>query len=492
MKTKEWMKVGIVAVLSGIVAVALYAWITPKPYQGLNERQQAYPARYAAFANIAEGSSPVDFTGPAALALPAVVHIKTVVENKQASGNVPPGFDMFRDFFGGRPEFRQGPREGSGSGVIITADGYIVTNNHVIDDADKVTVVLDDKRTYTGTVIGTDPSTDLALVKITEKNLPFLKVANSDDVKVGQWVLAVGNPFELTGTVTAGIVSAKGRGIGINRDSLRIESFIQTDAAVNPGNSGGALINTKGELIGINTAIASNTGAYAGYSFAVPSAIVSKVVDDLMNFGEVQRGLLGIRIADVEDAKERLNFKTGLSQGVYVSEVNDGSAAADAGIKKDDIITKVDGREVKSGSELLEMIGRKRPGDKVVITLVRDGSEKQFNVTLKNKSGTTAAVKREVRASNSTLGANLQNLTAEEMKKLNLGGGAKVASLLPGRLRSAGVREGFIVTRVNDQEVKTAEDVTRIIQKRMDEKRSGAMLEGIYPDGKTALYAIGF
>lgn len=492
MKTKDWMKLGIVAVFSGVVAVALYAWITPKPYQGLEQRQQAYPARYAAFANAAEGTAPVDFTGPAALALPAVVHIKTVVENKQASGNVPPGFDMFRDFFGNRPEFRQGPRQGSGSGVIITADGYIVTNNHVIDDADKVTVVLDDDRSYTGTVIGTDPTTDLALVKIQEKNLPFLKVGNSDDVKIGQWVLAVGNPFELTGTVTAGIVSAKSRGIGINRDSLGIESFIQTDAAVNPGNSGGALINVKGELVGINTAIASNTGAYAGYSFAIPSAIVNKVVDDLMNFGEVQRGLLGINISPLDYAKESLSVKTGLSQGVYVAEVNKGSGADDAGILKGDIITKIDGRAIKNRSELLETIARKRPGDKVNVTVNRDGADKVFSVTLKSKSGSTATVKREVMANNNTLGASLKNLTADEMKKLNLNGGAKVASVLPGRLRSAGVREGFIITRINDQEVKNAEEANRIIQKRMDEKRSGAMLEGVYPDGKTALYAIGF
>ncbi len=497
-KIQDWMKLAGVAIASSVLAVALYAWLAPKPYQTIDQRQQAYPARYTAFTAAAEGTPMPDFTAPAALGLPAVVHIKTRVEAPTAQaqprqGPQGQGLDLFRDFFGDRGfDMRQGPRESSGSGVIITPDGYIVTNNHVVDDADKVTVVLDDKRTYTGTVVGTDRTTDLAVIKIDEKNLPFLAYGNSDAVKVGQWVLAVGNPFELTSTVTAGIVSARGRRAGVIRDSLSIENFIQTDAAVNPGNSGGALISTDGKLIGINTAIATQTGAYSGYSFAIPSALAKKVVEDILNYGEVQRGFLGVSINDVEGAKLQNQYKGTLNQGVYIGAVNEGSAGKEAGILVGDVIVAVDGSATKSASELLEQIGRHRPGDKVSLRIVREGKELTLTAVLKSKSGKVTLAKRDDTTGSRQLGAELKDLTSDEKTKLKLEGGVKVESLLPGRMRSAGIREGFIITSVNDQPVKVPADVTRIIEQRIKDKRSGAMLEGVYPDGRSALYTILF
>jgi serine protease Do len=504
----DWFKLALVAFVSAMVALSVYAWVdrSNEPTSIVQLQQVATPRLVAGYAP--EGT--VDFVSAAQAALPTVVHVKTSADRNSLSrrgGDMP---DILRDFFGQSPRGEQrdspnsddqgSPRSGSiqlaaGSGVIISADGYIITNNHVISSGDKISVTFEDNRTYEAKIIGNDPTTDLALLKIDAKGLPFLKFGNSDNVKVGQWVLAVGNPFDLTSTVTAGIVSAKGRAIGVIADRLRIESFIQTDAAVNPGNSGGALISTAGELIGINTAIASMTGTYSGYSFAIPSNIVTKVVDDLMNYGEVQRGLLGVQIQDVS-AELSEEKKLGINQGVYIGAVNDKSAAAEAGLKVGDVITKVEGQTVTTSSQLQEQVGRRRPGDKVRLSYLRDGKAAELVATLKNSAGTTAVRRADPSDAVRVLGGRLRTLDPKEpgdkelSERAKVSAGAVVESLTPGRLRTVGVREGFIITSINDQPVKESGDVTKIIQQRIATGKTSALLEGSYPDGRTAVYGI--
>jgi Do/DeqQ family serine protease len=404
--------------------------------------------------------------------------------------------EQFRQFFG--EPFGNDPNEGpmpdqqmmgSGSGVLISADGYIVTNNHVVADADALTVTLNDHRSYEATVIGADPSTDIALIKIEEKGLPSVQFANSDNLKVGEWVVAVGNPFNLESTVTAGIVSAKGRNININQDKTPIESFIQTDAAINPGNSGGALVNLNGDLVGVNTAIASPTGAYAGYGFAVPSNIVMKIVADLKEFGVVQRGFIGaiIRNMDGKFAKEK-----GLSNtnGVYVDSLAAHSAAAEAGVKVGDVITGVDGVETFSSPKLLEMIGRHRPGDQVTLTILRNGQEKNLPVILKNREGTTDPVKRTApSALLQQLGVTLEPLKKEEAKEMGLESGVKITELSAGLLANqTEIQEGFVITKINGRSVSKVDEVTRLLQ----DQKGGIMIEGKYPGrDKTFYYAFG-
>ena len=370
--------------------------------------------------------------------------------------------------------------------MIISEDGYIVTNNHVVDEAKKVEVTLDDNRNYTAKVIGTDPSTDLALLKIEQKGLPYLSYGNSDNVRVGEWVLAVGNPFNLTSTVTAGIVSAKARNIHILPDQkFPIESFIQTDAAVNPGNSGGALVNTNGELVGVNAAIASNTGSYAGYSFAIPVNIVKKVVDDLLEFGNVQRGFIGISIRDIDaDFAKDKDLKN--YNGVYVNGLTPGGAASDAGIKEGDIITKINSAPIKTSPELQEQVGLYRPGDKINVTLLRDEKEKLVTVTLRNKEGNTRVIKNETEVVN-TLGASLETIGSSEKSKLGIETGVKIKDIGTGKLRSAGIKEGFIITRIDNKDVDSASDVIAYLQN----KRGGVLIEGVYPNGMRAYYGFG-
>jgi serine protease Do len=426
---------------------------------------------------------------------PTVVHIKSSYASAGASGGANPQQNdpMYRFFFdepGSDGHRDRGPREASGSGVIISPDGYIVTNNHVIENASQIEVVLDDKRMYVAKLIGRDPETDLALLKIEEKGLPFAKYGNSDKMKVGEWVLACGNPFDLTSTITAGIISAKGRNINLLRgknNSYAIESFIQTDAAVNPGNSGGALVNLKGELIGINTAIASNTGAYAGYSFAVPVTLVKKVMDDLFNHGEVQRALLGVMIQDVssELAKEK-NLKD--IKGVYVSNVNEGSAAKDAGIQSGDVIIKIDDYYVNSSSELQEVVAQHRPGEKVIALVIRNGKEITKTVTLKNKKGNFNIIKESAAQINEDLGAEFGELSKEEKEKLKIQDGVKIGKVLEGKLKDAGVKAGFVITKIDKADIKTPKDIA----KALEDKSGGILIEGIYPDGKKAYYAIGW
>lgn len=436
----------------------------------------------------------LDFTEVADAVMPAVVHIKsTVLSNPSQSFSFPEGRNPFEDFFGEEffRRFPQAPnqrtprnqspqaRVETGSGVLITADGYIATNNHVIDQAEDIEVTLHDNRTYKAKVIGTDPSTDLALLQIKEKDLPFLPFGNSDEVKVGQWVLAVGNPFNLNSTVTAGIVSAKGRNINILSNQSAIESFIQTDAAINPGNSGGALVNMTGGLIGVNTAIASPTGSYAGYGFAVPVNMVEKVVSDLRKFGIVQRGFLGILIRDVDGnlAKEK---DLSITEGVYVDSLLENSAAAKAGIKPGDVIQSVNGNTVHKAPELQEIVGCQRPGDKVNLTINRSGKEKTIIVTLNNRDGNTELVEKEHKEMLAILGADLQTIDKKTAAKLEINGGVKVNKLYAGKLRKqTQMKEGFIITKADHQ---TIENVDKLIKHLEDKGEGGVLFEGVYED----------
>ncbi|MCX6291894.1 MAG: Do family serine endopeptidase [Bacteroidetes bacterium] len=439
-----------------------------------NQQASSFKATTVGMQNSGEQSLP-DFTKAAEMSVHAVVHVKTY-----SNRSVNNAFDPFG--FWGQP--RNQLQEGSGSGVIITDDGYIATNNHVVDNADKIEVTLNDNRTFTAKVVGNDPSTDLALLKIDEKGLPFIVYGNSDNVKVGEWVLAVGNPFNLTSTVTAGIVSAKARNIGILPDQYKIESFIQTDAAVNPGNSGGALVNTRGELIGINAAIASTTGSYTGYAFAIPVNLVKKVMDDLVEFGSVQRGFIGISIRDIDS---KLADEKGLKEtkGVYVAGLSSDGAAKNAGIDEGDIIVKVGDIEVNSTPQLQEQIGRFRPGDKVNVTVLRGNQEKTFAVTLKNKEGDTQLVKNEPGLN--LLGGSFETVSADTKSRLGIAGGVRVKKIFTGKLRSAGIREGFIITTIDNKPIKSTDDLETTIKS----KRGGILIEGIYPNGMKAYYGFG-
>lgn len=434
-----------------------------------------------------------DFTIAAEKTVNAVVHITTKFAPRTAQQS-PQRQDPFFDFFFGRPEFfnerqRQQPSGGSGSGVIISSEGYIVTNNHVIDNASEIEVTLNDKRSYTAKLVGQDPSTDLALLKIDADNLSPIVFGNSDILRVGEWVLAVGNPFNLTSTVTAGIVSAKARNINILTADLKIESFIQTDAAVNPGNSGGALVNTRGELVGINTAIASQTGNYAGYAFAIPSSIVSKIVADLKEFGTVQRALLGVSIVDItsELAKEK-NIKK--LNAVYVAQVAPNSAAADAGIKEGDIITAINNNKVRSVAELQEQVSRYRPGDKINVTVLRGDKERNFSVELKNLQGTTDVVQK---VNLGVLGAEFQEVPTEIMQKLRLSNGMQVKSLKSGgKMASAGIKKDFIVVKLNNTNITSMSDIEKVVNEvqNSNENEKGLFITGIYPNGQVAYYVI--
>ncbi|MBN1159260.1 MAG: Do family serine endopeptidase [Bacteroidales bacterium] len=447
---------------------------------------------------------PLEFTGISKQVMPAVVHIQSIQHR-----NIPDGYedipDQFRDFFNDDlfeyffgPQYRNQQPEnqrdeserimGSGSGVIISEDGYIVTNNHVIESADELEVILDDNRVFEAKVIGTDPSTDLALLQIEETGLPVIPFANSDEVEVGEWVLAVGNPFMLNSTVTAGIVSATGRNINILQDRSAIESFIQTDAAINPGNSGGALVNMQGGLIGINTAIASPTGAYAGYGFAVPSNIVSKVIEDLIEFGTVQRGFLGITIRNVDgNLADELDLD--VTQGVYVDSIAGNSAAGDAGVKSGDVILEVDGQEVKNNAELLGIVGRKRPGDKISLKVDRKGKELDFNVTLRSQEGETKITRTSQVEILNVLGVEIQEIDRETARELDIDGGLRIIRLSSGVLRSqTDVRVGFIITMVDNKPVRTVDEFVSLLEDRS----GGVMIEGVYEDYPgTYYYAFG-
>lgn len=446
-------------------------------------------------------AQPVDLTYAAEKSLPSVVHILSTKNSKVQTVEVES--DPFSDFFGdpfgffGNPQGNGGKQkrsvrtpkqQGSGSGVIISADGYIVTNNHVVADADELTVTLNDNKEYSARIIGTDKTTDLALIKIDGKNLPAITIANSEDIKVGEWVLAVGNPFNLTNTVTAGIVSAKGRSLYKNG----VESFIQTDAAINPGNSGGALVNTRGELIGINAMLYSQTGSFSGYGFAIPTSIMNKVVDDLKTYGTVQRAVVGIQGSDVKNyvdgqKEQGKDIDLGTMEGIYVAKVTEESAAEEAGLKEGDVIIAIDGKEMTKMADMQEYLAKKRPGDKVTVTYLRDKKKATKSLTLKNEQGNTQVVKK---ADLDVLGGNFRSITDAQKQQLNIGYGLEVLKVNSGKLKNAGITKGFIIQRVNDNAVKTIEDLQNIVKDASTSKDPVLYIQGVYPTGKKAYFAV--
>jgi serine protease Do len=477
---KKFASLFLAAVLGSVSTVATFEWLEKK--EGGVKLEYLVPTAKVSYTENGQPAG-LDFASTAEKVTPAVVYIRSTQEAGQQE-EIPQVMDPFRDFFGPR-QYQQGPSMSSGSGVLINENGYIVTNNHVVKDADVVEVTLMDNRTMKAEVIGTDPDTDLALIKINEKGLPFLPFVDSDKAKVGEWVLAVGNPFNLNSTVTAGIVSAKGRSINIlngntEKGNTAVESFIQTDAAINPGNSGGALVNVDGGLLGINTAIASTTGSYAGYGFAVPSNIVSKVVEDLIKFGTVQRGWLGVSITSVNSALVK-EHDLKVNEGALVSDFADNSSAKEAGIKQGDVVIKIDETPIRTNSALIETISRHRPGDKVNIVVNRDGKELNFPVVLKNREGKTEAIKPEEKDSFSALGLEVENADPKDLKKLDLQNGVVVKSLGKGKLEKyTDIREGFIITKVNDVAIKSVKEFTELIRK----KKAGDLiiLSGTYQD----------
>lgn len=443
---------------------------------------------------------PVDLTYAAEKALPSVVHIKYVQNSKTKTVEVqddPWGgfFDPF-GFFGNpgggsRQQRVQTPkREATGSGVIISQDGYIVTNNHVVEGADELTVTLNDNREFSAKIIGTDKQTDLALIKVNAKDLPAITIANSDDLKVGEWVLAVGNPYNLNNTVTAGIVSAKSRGLGASANG--IESFIQTDAAINPGNSGGALVNTRGELVGINAMLYSQTGSFTGYGFAIPTTIMNKVVADIKKYGSVQRVQLGITGTDVLNHINRQKdqgkeIDLGTNDGVYVNSVSEDGNGAEAGLEEGDVITKVDGKPILKMSELQEMINAKRPGDKITLTYLRNKKKIEKTITLKNAQGNTKPIEQ---ADIDVLGAQFRPVTKATMEQLNITYGLEVIKVNSGALKDAGINRGFIIQRVNEGMVKTIDDLQKEVKKASVSKDPVLYIQGMYPTGKKAYFAV--
>jgi Do/DeqQ family serine protease len=476
------------SMIGGIVALAGVNFLIPRQgASSFDEKQQM------SFVNLLSGKDfkipdGINFVVSAQLVTPAVVHVKSQVTS---TGGGRGQRDPLQEFFGlppggGRPGGQQGMS--SGSGVIISPDGYIVTNNHVVEGADKVEISLENNKRFTATVVGTDPSTDLALLKIEGENFPFVRFGDSDSTQIGEWVLAVGNPFDLNSTVTAGIISAKARNIGILRgveNNLQIESFLQTDAVVNPGNSGGALVNLAGELIGINTAIASTTGTFAGYSFAVPSTLVKKVMDDLMNFGTVQRGLLGVNIQNVSpELGEYLKKDFPVEQGVYVGGVNENSGGKEAGLKEGDIIIGVDGKTVTNVANLQEMVARKRPGDKVEVQYIREGKTYKTTATLKNFSGDTSIVKKEVVKKFEVGGLVVEDLKPVIKEQLELAGGAVIKSVDGQNWKEAGAKNGFVITSIisNDGriKIKNAENLVDVLE---DKKGEEIVVLGMFQDG---------
>ncbi|MBM3168623.1 MAG: trypsin-like peptidase domain-containing protein [Bacteroidetes bacterium] len=495
--SKKLFFVGVLvaALVGGVVAIAGVSFLLrPQNADSFDEKQKS------SFVNLLSGGDftvpdGINFIASAELVTPAVVHVKSEVGYTSRSQR-----DPIQEFFG-IPEPGMGPGRpnampiSSGSGVIISPDGYIVTNNHVIEGATRVDISLDNNKRYEATVIGTDPTTDLALLKIEGDNLPFIKFGDSDQTKIGEWVLAVGNPFDLNSTVTAGIISAKARNIGILRDvenNLQIESFLQTDAVVNPGNSGGALVNLAGELIGINTAIASSTGTFNGYSFAIPSTLVKKVMDDLLKYGAVQRGLLGVQIQNVSpELADYLGKKFPVEQGVYVGGVNENSAGEEAGLKEGDIIVSLDGKPVNNVANLQELVARKRPGDEVIVSYLRDGKTLTTTATLKNFSGDTNIVKREEPKTFNFEGIQFEDVKQATKDQLQIAGGAVIKSNANEAWRAAGARNGFIITSIisdsGRKRVSSAQDMINLLK---DVQGEEIVVLGMFPDGTEYYFEI--
>jgi serine protease Do len=483
MNTKQLLTTFTIAIVSAFLGVLAYSMFFGSEKEQVEVPVYVSPsARFASLPDAPQGNYP-DLTYAAEKSIHAVVHVTTKGTTTVPGMSYQNPFLEF--FFGPRGSFgepQQRPVMGAGSGVILSSDGFIVTNNHVIEDASDIQVTLNDKRSFKAVKVGSDPSTDIALLKIDAADLPYLKFGSSDNLKVGEWVLAVGNPFNLTSTVTAGILSAKSRQIQI-LGQLSIESFLQTDAAVNPGNSGGALVNTNGELVGINTAIASRTGSFTGYSFAVPSSIVEKVVKDLMEYGEVQRGVIGITLGEMT-SERAAELKMEKVRGVYINGVIPGSGAEAAGIKDGDVIITVNGEEVNSIPELQEKVSRFRPGDNIQVEVIRDGKRKPFTVKLRNIHGNTELVKTTSKLSK--LGATFERVSDAEKNKLRIRNGIKVVKLTSGKFKEAGIKEGYIITQANRVPINSEEDLKKVIEVLND----GLFLTGIYPNGQVSYYAI--
>jgi serine protease Do len=471
----------LMAILGAFIALIVYSKIIVKPMVAASKDSSSVELRNARayLTSLQTQEGQIDFTYAAELTVHAVVHVHI----KMAGTPDNPIMDWF---YGDR---NSKPREvnGYGSGVIISKDGYIITNNHVVENAESVDVTLNDKRTFTAKVVGRDPGSDIALLKIKADNLPIIKYGDSEQLKLGEWVLAVGNPFNLTSTVTAGIVSAKGRSLQLNEGNYKIESFIQTDAALNMGNSGGALVNTKGLLVGITSAIMSPNGAYAGNSFAIPVSIVKKVVDDLIEYGEVQRAIIGVNIQDLqsEDAT-----KLGLHDlnGVLVTRIMPDGSAKEAGMKENDVITKFDGQPVNTMSELQEQVGKHRPGDKATVTFVRGGKESTIPITLKNIAGNTKVVTAMMEEKEDVVfGAKLESLDPQDMNSLNIDSGVKVVEINKGKFKDLGMAEGFIILSINGKKVKSPGEV----RQATNDGTTLKSIEGILPDGTMFNYKFG-
>lgn len=471
--------------MGGLVAVGV-----SKFFNNNNSKELAQQLSQNVNSNIRLVSNPLsssaiaggaDFVKASEKSVNAVVHIKTTSE--QVSNL---HYDPFAELFFG-PQKRQEnyTQQASGSGVIVSNNGYIVTNNHVVNGADKIEVVMNDKRSYEAKIVGTDPSTDVALLKIDEKDLPYLTFGNSEDLKIGEWVLAVGNPFNLESTVTAGIISAKGRSNIIDNSKRPIESFLQTDAVVNPGNSGGALVNLQGDLIGINTAIMSNNGAYQGYSFAVPVNIVKKIVSDLIEYGTVQRAYIGVSIRDI-DAKFAKQKNIQMLNGVYVSDAYDNGSAKEAGIEMGDIITKIENVSVTSVSALQEQISKYRPGDKIKVSYLRNNREANTTLILKSLDNTTKLVKKSeaIKSTINALGAEFSSVEKEELNRLRIMNGVKIEKLNKGILAQVGIKEGFIITAIDKKKIENPKD----IENAMLNKKGVVSIQGFYPNGLGITY----
>ncbi len=469
------------SVLGAVIALFAYTKIIDKPSMVVTKDSSGVEISNAraVLTSLQTQEGQIDFTYAAEKTVHAVVHVHTKTVMGVQSDN-----PILEYFYGSRaPRSRE--VSGYGSGVLISSDGYIITNNHVIEDAESIEVTLNDKRTFTANLVGRDPSTDIALLKIKSENLPYIKYGDSDKLKLGEWVLAVGNPFNLTSTVTAGIVSAKGRNLDLIEGSYRIESFIQTDAALNMGNSGGALVDTKGFLVGITSAILSPSGAYAGNSFAIPVSIVKKVIDDLREFGEVQRALIGVNIQDVSSDNAD-NLKLEGVKGVLITRVLDDGSAKEAGLKENDVILKIDGADVNTVSELQEQVGRHRPGDKVTITYSRNGKETTTPIIMKNMSGNTNVVTAGM-GGDEVFGSRLVPISSSDMKSFNVDYGVKVADLGDGRFKDIGLKQGYIILSVNGKKVKTPSDVRQFT----NNERSLNSIEGAQPNGTSFIFRFG-
>lgn len=482
---KSIVKIILISALGGFISLGTYKMFFEKPevrtYIETQAQQQAQQTNY---------SSPdptVDFVMAAEKSINSVVHVKTAVRAVYNQMQSP------LDFFFGAPQGggQERMQLGTGSGVIISSDGYIVTNNHVIDRAEEIVVSLNSGEDYKATIVGTDPTTDIALLKIADEveDLPYLSFSNSDNIKVGEWVLAVGNPFNLTSTVTAGIVSAKARNIGIINERAAIESFIQTDAAVNPGNSGGALVNTRGELVGINSAISTHTGSFEGYSFAVPSNLASKVVRDLKEYGTVQRAFIGVSISDLNPRlADELDVK--VNAGVYIGGLSENGAAEEAGLEKGDIILAINSRNISKSSELQEIIGSKRPGEKISLKVLRDNIEREFEVTLRNVNGTTKRIKKADLEFLTLLGGRFREINTEEKRDYRLKYGVKILEVNTGILAEQDIPNGFIITQINEQPIKSVNDIN--MAGLEIPKDRPVIIFGVLPNGREKYYAFGF